>query len=565
MSGNKKTGKTAKGKRDEAVSAKEVVLALARSVKGCALYLPSNPLHLKFFRTLSEKLSRHLESFGDLRLDFDHYQMTCAGTVVYENTDPRESLAFRLYADGIRSLVLCESIGVEEIRGVVEILGRTRSGEEDTDMVTELWEKDYPHVLFALGEEGGAAGPGDLGARADDPERRRQGIRSALAGETSAAGEPGLPESPRELFILSESELKALQEAIPVEQGRDPFAEATGILRAILEGGPDEDTFRQFVEIIARLCRDLLAAGRIGDAVQMISVFTDLKAREDLPGKRRDLLLEARTGILSEDVLEALGRILDRPGEVRRETLLDLVRTFETDAIAPFCGLLGTSEKRETREALLEALVDAGRDSPEAFFPYLGDSRWYLVRNTIHILRGIGSEAAAEQMAAAAKHADERVRWEVLRGLETVPGESAAGCLLEFLEDPSASVKIGATRALARRGDERGAARLRDLVAAPAFKRRPLEERRATLEAFGAADPDAAVSLCRKMLSSRRWFNRAQEHEDAVCAVAGLRSAGTEEAMELLREAQVMKKGEAALLATKALESLLGGRRKERR
>ena len=54
--------------------------------------------------------------FGDLRLDLDHSRIACRETVVYDNPAPRDSLAFRMYADGIRALVFREGLDDEELR-----------------------------------------------------------------------------------------------------------------------------------------------------------------------------------------------------------------------------------------------------------------------------------------------------------------------------------------------------------------------------------------------------------------------------------------------------------------
>ena len=90
----------------EAASAGLVIQMLVKANRGFSMYLPNNPLHEKFFEEFCGRTKEHLGEFGALRLEIMHDSMLCGGETIYTNPVLRDNLAFRMYADGIRTLKL---------------------------------------------------------------------------------------------------------------------------------------------------------------------------------------------------------------------------------------------------------------------------------------------------------------------------------------------------------------------------------------------------------------------------------------------------------------------------
>jgi hypothetical protein len=206
------------------------------------------------------------------------------------------------------------------------------------------------------------------------------------------------------------------------------------------------------------------------------------------------------------------------------------------------------------RRSLVDGLAEAGRNSPEIFFPFLGDSRWYLVRNTVLILRKIKAPEAGRHLAGVAKHKDPRVRAEVLMYFDELPGEEGSRGLRGFLDDKDQGLRVHAVKALARRGDRSSLVPLEKITLSDEFKDRGLEEREAVYEALGSLDPEKMVPLFGRMLSRRYWFRKGQEWESTACAAAGLRGAGTAEAFEELIRHQSRKKGRPRDIVDRSIE-----------
>lgn len=547
--------------KEEAASAGLLMQALAKADRGFSIYLPNNPLHEKFFVEFCRRAEEHLEEFGTLRLDITHDSLVCAGETVYTNSELRENLAFRMYADGIRALSL--QVGVEpfELRTLVEILGRPTSEDDEDDIVTRLWSADLPHVAYLLAEAQQQSDATALGAGASSSRAVQAGALRRYAAELAAAPPaPRLPPPTHQIFSLSEEEIATLQGLLARDEQRTPFEDMASILEAVIAAEREVAVLQEFLEIVARLCGDLLIVGRVDQAVELQSMLSRTAAHRGLPEGQAAMIEESRGRVITPDVLAGLSRLLAAGDGIDREALRALVTGLGRSAIEPFCRILGDVPGKETRKVLIEALVAAGRGSPELFLPFLLDPRWYLVRNAIYILRRIAGPESANAALRCAGHKDPRVRKEVMLYFDETGDPAGESVMLGFLGDDVQSLRVAATRSLARRGSGAAAERLLALTASPGFAQRARLERESVWEALGALAPDRVFPTFADMLLKRRWFVRAQDLDDTACACAGLKRIATPAAVELLQKAAARKRGEPRELVEKALRAIAQAR-----
>ncbi len=545
----------------EIASATLVVQALAKADRGFTIYLPNNPLHDKFFADFSQRTGEHLEEFGALRLDLTHDSILCGGETIYTNTELRENLAFRMYADGIRALSLIDGIEPSELRIFVEILGRPAKEDDEDDIVTRLWASDLPHVTYVLAELPPESGAPPLGAGMTTPRAVQEEALRRYAAELAAAPAP-LPLLPpsKQIFSLSEEEIAALQGLLAGDEQRTPLEDMATILEAVIAAEQEDAVLEEFLEIVARLCGDLMITGRVDQAVELLSMISRTTARPGLPAGHAAKIGDARGRVVTPDVLTGLTRLLATGDGIDRATLRALVAGLGRSAIEPFCRILGDVTGKDTRKVLIEALVAAGRGSPELFLPFLLDPRWYLVRNTICILRRIAGPESGSAVARCAGHKDPRVRKEVILYLDETGDPAGESVLLGFMDDEVPSLRVAAARYLGRRGSKTAVERLLALTATPGFAARARLEREAVWEALGAPAPERVFPTLRDMLLKRRWFGQVKDLEETACACAGLKRIGTPAAIEVLRQAAAGKRGEPRELVEKTLQAIARGR-----
>ena len=546
--------------REELVLATDVLLSIVKTSKGFRMYLPNNPLLARFIVELREKLGKYLSEYGDLRLEIDQFELRCKGKAVYENTDPKESMAFRMYSDGIRFLIISEGVEEHELCTFLDIIGKDSQGDLDDDIVTLLWEKDLPHLSYILTEDFIDYDPETAGSAA--PHAQQEQIRK-IYQTIPAETPPALPMLvPQQIITLCDEEAEWLRNTRDGEGTKKPLHEVVQILMAILAGETDQEMFHDFIQIMAKLSEDLVNADEMRYSLNLMVFMSNLSKNTAIPPSHRQMALSALSGIVSTKTIRILASGVDTTDLMTPEELLGFLRVMGKPFLGKFCDLLGYLEKMKMRKAVIQALIELGSDTPEVFYPYLNDQRWFVVRNMLFILGRIPGAQVFDQIATQISHREPAVRKEVFACMERSSDARAKSYILKFLRDESAAIRIRALQTLAKNGSTFALKPIMAIVASEQFAERDAPEKKATYEALGTLGGEQLLPHFREMLTKKYWFNKSKEKDSIICAVAGLSRIRSEEAVKLLEEARFSKKDEFGDIIEDALETLTAQTRK---
>jgi HEAT repeat protein len=554
ISGMNEAVETQEVSKEELASATDVMLSLLKASKGLKMYLPNNPLVARFIEELTGRMSRHLEEYGDFRLEIDQFELRYRGKAVYENREPKESVAFKMYFDGIRYLIFSEGIEEHELCDFLDIVGKERPGDVDDDIVTLLWEKNLPHLTYILAEDflefDTAIGP------VTSPRSQQDKISGMYKTISEAAPPPPISLIPQNILLLTEEETEWLKKAREADEKRRPLDEVIQILTAILIGEKDQELLREFVDIMAKLTENLFISGEIRYALNLTRFLASLAKNEQIPPEKRALIAGALETLFSREAAEALAGSINTTDLVNPEELMEFLRLFGKPTITNCCDLLGLVENAAMRKAIIQVLIELGQDSPEVFFPYLSDSRWYIVRNIAFILSRIGDPRALDAVVSIISHKEPRVRKEVLNCLAMTPDPRAKTYVLKFLRDSSSALRIRALQVLARSKSNFALKPIIAMASSDQFHEKETDEKKAVFEAIGELGGDQMLPMFSEMIMKKYWFNKAKEKETALCAVAGLVKIRSEGALRLLEDARNLKSDESREIIAQAIEVL---------
>lgn len=261
----------------------------------------------------------------------------------------------------------------------------------------------------------------------------------------------------------------------------------------------DPSAYRGHVAELSRMLLSEPSARRIDYASRAMAIF--LRHIELPPGGSEEIAGLARLGIreLASEELVAhyLGLLRQRGGHDRKEVQSVLVALSER-SVAPLLQMLADEEDLLVRRAIVEIVIRIGNPAVPAILENLGDSRWYMVRNLVTILGGLGIPDLAPHVVATLSHPDVRVKKEAIKALSRIPHPSSVTALCDLCFFPEETVALTATAALA-------------------LKR----------------EPDAVVTLFRRIATKRILYpNYRLAHE----AIDSLRAIGTDEALTALHE-----------------------------
>ncbi|MBM4392879.1 MAG: hypothetical protein FJ090_17275, partial [Deltaproteobacteria bacterium] len=138
------------GASPRGTAANGVLLALSRAARSFLLYEPTNEAIRVFLENFRRANDNFLADYGELDLTVRPFELLHAGEVVYLERDRERSLAFRLYRDGVRRIVLRPGLTWHELLKLLEVVSIRYVGVRQTedDMVVLLWKAGFQNLSF---------------------------------------------------------------------------------------------------------------------------------------------------------------------------------------------------------------------------------------------------------------------------------------------------------------------------------------------------------------------------------------------------------------------------------
>ncbi len=125
-------------------------LAFAGAVKNYTLYPADHAIAKKHLLNFSRHLTKFLADYDSLRLDVEKNSLRYGGEIVYQGSAEEGDIAYLLGRDGVQYLEFKKGIELWEIQSLLKLINDHRMVDEenDGDIVTALWEQEYPHIGY---------------------------------------------------------------------------------------------------------------------------------------------------------------------------------------------------------------------------------------------------------------------------------------------------------------------------------------------------------------------------------------------------------------------------------
>lgn len=542
----------------------------ARTLKTCRLYDPNNPTVIRFRAELSASLGRLLVEQGAVHVRFTSDDVTCEGLSLYPAKSRDDNLALPFYRDGLRGLTFQPGAEVREIEvlldAVLEVTGQTQG---ENDLVTMLWEAHLEKIQIdyvpAEGEHGGATGTEGTGelvpwptpsaeAPADEPAATATSVETVesgpredrsddwTAGDLTIEIEAGFTE----LEALAPSELRRFQNEFAAEHEVPILTACIAIGQAYLASGATADDRAEMARFLPRLLRQAVAQGSWLEARATLTLLADCPGPDWSPDRFAQELLQPIS-------VTSLVERLDASEETAPE-MIAFVVGLGNPAVDLLNLVLAESQSRKCRRLLAEAIALRCRDNPERLAPYLADPRWYVVRNMVHILGWIGGPSIVGLLQSAARHADPRVKQEVVAALGQVDPRLARPLLIRMLDGADTRLMTAVLHQLSAARDLGVARLLIQSMQAESFEERNADEKRAIYSALSATADDAVLGDLDFELHKGNWFSKNhEEHRHAIARC--IARIGTPAARAILERGLTSRRPPVR----KACEDALGG------
>lgn len=561
----------ARGAEDpEVASVKRILKLLDKTAKSNRTYGSTNPVAQKFSQQLFEELTGHLSTYFKLSFLVQRSELLFKESAVYETEKDSgsESLAFKLYADGIRELVLHQGLTQEELAFFLDSLwGSTEPGkEDDDDIVTRLWARNLSTITIVAAEElskssatvegfvrlDGAMNSTDATLRELlDRERNRtkrpgRGSESGEGGAGGSANRPGRFQSGMAGYEVTDEELAVLATEIEAERKRDSLMYLLDMLTVILASEKSPPLLTKLLSLWNHIVETLVRDGKWTVLENVLSLLHETDAvRPDLSEEHKQQLASVLNGLGRADRVKTIETYLNRAPEANTQGLSTILLMMKSDAIPALCSLLANLTSSTHQAIVSEALHVLAKDQPDPLLRGLSDRRPTYVRNLLSILVKWNNPKFAEAVEKLVRYPDAQVRKEVARAIGIFRPNGNGLKLISFMGDTDDSVRVAALKLLMSGQYTASFSSWEPIVSGEDFADRPLSERRAVFQAIRATCGEEAIPYWESLMTEWAWTNRKKKEELATLAAEALGKLATPAATATLELGA--KKGSSAV------------------
>ena len=551
----------------ELASVKRLLTLLDKTAKSSRTYGSANPVAQKFFQQLFEGLTAHLATYSKLAFLIQRSELYFNGEVVYrsEQDSSNESVAFKLYADGIRELAFLEGLAAEDLSFLLDSLwGSLESEEDDDDIVTRLWSKDLSTITMVTAEEVAKASTGgdvfelptagvmeapesnlrDLLDREQAKARRETGGNRPSGDKP--AGRAGRFQSGQAGYEVSDKELAELAKEVEAESARDNMTYLLDMLTAILASEKSPVILTKLLDLWGNVLDTLAAQGKwtVLDSVLGL-LHVSAEVRPDLGDDHKKQLAALLDNLGRSERVKMIETHLNKIPDATTEGLPAVLLSMTPAAVPALCTLLANLEAPAHQAIVSEALETLAKDQPDHVLRGLSDRRPRYVKNLLAILLKWNNPRFADAVEKLVRYPDIQVRKEVVRAIGIFRPNGNGMKLIAFLNDSEESVRFAALKLLMTGQYKAPYSTWSPLVSADTFMDRTLGEKRAVFQAVRATSGDEVIPYFESLITERSWTNRKNKEELAALAAETLGKLPTPAALTVLELGQ--KKGGAAV------------------
>jgi HEAT repeat protein len=512
---------------------KDIIQSFVKSKKIVRMYPNNNPIYLNTLEDDYSKLKDFFYYKDDLVLYIKQNEILYDSEQVYFNPDKDDNLALFFFKDGLREITFKKGLLHEELEDFLKIVSLDFSWEAlDDDVVTLFWEKDFQNIHYVV-DESVLADEEDYEAKAVSQVMEKEGEDLLKAYEDALGTEEGVQDVT--IVPLTDKDLQLLVTELD-RNSLDKIDKVVEILFEMFYLSESRQDFEDLVSFFVNAVEYSIGQGNILLVTNTLSRLHGMAQDKGVPEEFRRYAKRALMMASGDAIISLLGEVLDSGQEIEESVIEDFVKYLDKMAIAPFMKILGELQSIHARKIVIDALIHLGTKDITALSKGLSDSRWYVVRNIIYILRKIGDKRAVDYLLKTIKHGDIRVKKEVIRALGELGGGGVLQALRECLDDPDIQVRIASLKALGTMGSEAAKRIVMNRISDKNFKDKEFDEKKEVFEVLARWKDNEVINFLAAILKKKTFLGRTKNYENRACAAYGLGLVGNASALPLLNK-----------------------------
>jgi hypothetical protein len=509
--------------------------ALSRAARAFSLYDSKNVIIRRFLQEYRESMDAALKAHGELTFTVRPWELLLGAEVVYKDLDRERSLAFRLFRDGVRKLVIRPGLGWEECVRLLEILSVRFSGvrQQEDDIVTLLRKASFEKIGFTAAE---GFTPGE-----DNPEPALPEADPARKITASAPPDFDLPlpaNEPSANFVWREVPLPYL-EGLRSEEG--PATVPHHAVRLVNEllvaanGPASELSNAELVPLITEV-RDYCIAD--GASAALLQLVRSIKSQHGIGIEQLTPLIE---GIGQTEALSHLLDCIPHELTVAPDQLVALLQEVPGTHVGAIVERLNATAEPTVQGVLKDLMGKLASKDASSLVEQLHHSDRKAASQIVAVLMATAPDQALATAMQLADSPDPASHLEALEILQAAPiSDTLSNLLVKFAGSHDDAVFARTAQVMATRHERRGFDTLAKQAEARAHAGTLTRESSTALgESLAALSPSTALALLKQWAHLKAGLlGRLSPHHKwlQMTGVAGLALLKDPEIDTLLRE-----------------------------
>ena len=559
----------------------ELMQFLSKALRAHQLYLPNNPVYQKSLENLQNAFGRVFEATDDLVLDIGETEMRWEGHVVYSQASRSESFSWVFYKDGVRQITFLKGVEQGEILGVLDVVQRARAlqAEDNDDLLTLLWEKDFQLVQYVFQElvtEGMAALPGEADVRAATTPASQ--VQSSVASEVQgkivsgvvvAAQDEGEDEQPQRsragivktedfdttLYFLDEAEIAFLRNAVTEEYSQDIRRNVLAMLFDVMELQPYATVRTELIAILESFLPYLLGASDFASVAYVLRESRAVLQRaRELTNEHKESLGKLPARLSEEQSLSQLLQSIDEAAvHAAPDELGELFGELRPEALPTLFTWLPKLTNARVRDVVEAAVQRLAMSNANTVVQALQSKDPNAVIAAVRVAGKLKLAPAVPALAQTMSHQEPLVRASVVGALAEIASPAAIQALEKGLDDADREVRIASVRVVAQHKSRSALPRITAVVTGKSMRQADLTEKMAFYEAYGSMVGDVGVEMLDGILNSGGFLKKKEDPESRACAAMALGRIASQKARDSLQKAVQDKEPLVRNAVTRAL------------
>jgi HEAT repeat protein len=358
---------------------------------------------------------------------------------------------------------------------------------------------------------------------------------------------------------VQEDEVIVIDKA-PIEMDEKIEEEDIDTLLKALEQTAELAEYRDINQRILRKINELVKNQRLVYAEKTIKLYAH--HIEYPPGGDQDIKEIATSGIIEladEDIIELYVRKFGSKSLQERMEAQTVLLVLGETGVGKILDALTEEKNLIVRKAMVDLVIKIGDPAIPIIVKYLNDDRWYVIRNMITILGGIGNEEVAPFIASTLQNPDPRVKKEALKALSKNPSPISITALGECCFDGDENIATIAITALGTKKEDKATQFLQKRFSTNRFIYHDYRISMEIIESLKKIGIDSAVLVLRNIATYNPLIKPKRMKELKSTAVQGIEKIRSEKAREVLEDLSKSSDTICRKEASKSLQRLGNG------